>query len=205
MTSTHGAAWVQRIALGSAHDVGEVHVLSGGRLGFVADGDLYSISGTCTAASCAFPGPPEARLRRRRRMGLDGLDRDDRGAHRAARDEPRGRPARRDDPAGRDDRAGRCSSGSRDDGDARARLGRPGRAGDRPDRVRLRLRLAHAASVAVTVARAHQKAVVLHVKEAAGTRVLTVRRLHGRRLRRGSYTVTVRVGTQSRRLAVRVR
>ena len=70
--------------------------------------------------------------------------------------------------------------------------------------IRVRVRLARAATITVTVARAHQKPVVLHLEESAGTRVLTVRRLRGQRLRRGTYAVTVRVGAERRRLAVRV-
>jgi hypothetical protein len=203
-TSAHGAAWVQRIALNAAQDVGEVHFLSGGRLGFVADGDLYSISGTCTAASCSFPaGATKLASGVTDEWGwtvsnatITQLTAPRANAPAASQ------PARSTTPAGTG--TGAVPTSTTASAHLLLAAGIVGRATVRSG-IRVRVRLARAATVTVTVARAHQKAVVLHLKEPAGTRVLTIKRLHARRLRRGTYAVTLRVGTQSRRLAVRVR
>jgi hypothetical protein len=203
-TSTHGAAWIQRIALNGVHDVGEVHFLAGGRLGLVADGDLYSISGTCTAASCSFPGSATKLASgvtdewgwTVSTAAISALVTPPAQVPAGAQPAASGAPSRSGAPAATPHPAASSTS--------LLAAGLIGRATVRTG-IRIRLRLAHAATVSVSVARARRKAVVLHVREAAGSHVLTIKRLHGIRLRRGSYTVTLRIGTASRRLAVRVR
>ena len=202
-TSSHGAAWVRRIALDGVHDVGEVHVLSGGRLGFVADGGLYSISGTCTAATCAFPAAATQLA-----SGVAdewGWTVSTAAITPLATPQPAApAPPQTTTPAPRTTAPATTPRPGTTATRVLLAASLAGRATVRSG-IRLRVRLAHAATVSVTVARARQKPVVLHVKEAAGTRVLTVKRLHGHRLSRGSYVITVRVGSTSRRLAARVR
>jgi hypothetical protein len=203
-TSTHGAPFVRRVALDGVHDAGEVHFIAGGRLGFVADGALYSVSGVCTAASCPFPASATK---------LASGVADEWGwtvstatiaplATPPVKPPPAPKPA--DPPAPIVPRPGPGPTPIKPRAHVLLAVGLVGRA-TRKAGFRIRVSLAHASTVTLVVARGRHKPVVLHLEERAGTRVLSVRRLRRHRLSRGRYAVTVKVGAEHHKLTVRVR